>query len=286
VTVLKVVLILAIVGAAALLGGGAPENLASSVAHRGGVTGFFAALVAALWAYDGWNNLNMASGEVRNPERNIPRALILGVLAVFLIYLLANLAYFYVLPASEVARSERVASDVAFRFLGPAGRDAVACAAMISIFAALNGSILSGARVPYAMARDGLFFSALGRVHPEHRTPHFSIAALTVWAALLVLSGRYDQLFTYVIFASWILYGMTAATIFILRKKQPDLARPHRAIGYPLLPCLFVLAAALLVAMTLRESPRESLLGLGLIGAGLPFYAFWKKSKSFQRRGF
>ncbi len=286
VTAVKIVLILAIVGSAAVLGGGRAENLASSVQHQGGLSGFFAALVAALWAYDGWNNLNMASGEVHAPHRNIPRALILGVLTVLSLYLATNLAYFYVLPAAQVASSDRVASDVARQFLGPAGGDAVAFAAMISIFAALNGSILSGARVPYAMARDGYFFSAMGRVHATYHTPHYSIAALCGWAAILVLSGRYEQLFTYVIFASWILYGMTAVTVFILRRKRPDLERPHRAVGYPLVPAVFVVMASALVGMTLWDSPRESLMGLALILLGLPFYRYWKKTRSFQSDDF
>jgi APA family basic amino acid/polyamine antiporter len=283
VTALKIGLILAIVGAAALIGGGSAANLATTARHTGGISAFFVALVAALWAYDGWNNLNMASGEVENPGKNIPRALIFGVLTVMSIYLATNVAYFYVLPAQAVADSNRVASDVAKAFLGPAGGDAVALAAMISIFAALNGSILSGARVPYAMARDGYFFAALGSVHPQHRSPHVSILALSVWAALLVLSGSYEQLFTYVIFSSWILYGMAAATVFVLRRKRPDLPRPHRAIGYPVVPVFFVAGATFLVVMTLKDSPRESLMGLGLIALGIPFYAIWRKSLPFQR---
>ena len=281
VTILKIVLILAIVTLAALLGGGAAENWSSETAHTGGVSGFFAALVAALWAYDGWNNVTMASGEVRDPHRNIPRALIGGVLTVMTIYLAVNVAYFYVLDADAIAASERVASDAARQFLGAHGADAVALAAMISIFAALNGSILSGARVPYAMARDGYFLSPLAAVHPQYRTPHVSIAALTLWSALLVLSGRYEQLFTYVIFASWILYGLSAASVFVLRRKQPDLARPYRALGYPFIPAAFVIVAAALVGMTLIDSPRESLLGLSLILLGAPFYLWRKRRNSF-----
>jgi APA family basic amino acid/polyamine antiporter len=286
VTALKIGLILAIVGAAATLGGGQTANLASTAQHKGGISGFFVALVAALWAYDGWNNLNMASGEVENPGKNIPRALIFGVITVMSIYLVTNVAYFYVLPAQAVADSNRVASDVAKAFLGDAGGGAVSLAAMISIFAALNGSILSGARVPYAMARDGYFFAALGKVHPHYRSPHVSILALSGWAALLVLSGSYEQLFTYVIFSSWILYGMAAATVFVLRRKRPDLPRPHRAIGYPVVPLFFVAGAALLVGMTLKDSPRESLMGLGLIALGIPFYWLWRKSLAFQRNRF
>ncbi|HWR54404.1 MAG TPA: amino acid permease, partial [Bryobacteraceae bacterium] len=249
----------------------------SSIPVAGGAAGFFAALVGALWAYDGWNNVSMVSSEIRRPQRSLPLALIAGTAAVIVIYLLANLAYFLVLPASEVAGSSRVAATMMRRIAGEGGAAAVSIAAMVSIFAALNGSILSGARVPYAMARDGLFFSSIAKVHPVYATPGASILALSAWAAVLVLSGRYSELYTYVIFASWILYGMTAASVLVLRRKRPDLARPYRTAGYPVVPVLFVLGAAAVILFTLRQSPRESLLGLGIIILGFPFYFHWKR---------
>lgn len=239
--------------------------------------GFFAALVAALWAYDGWNNVAMVASEVRDPQRNLPRALIWGTAAVIGIYLLANAAYFKVLSVTEVAATPRVAGEMMGRIFGNAGAGAVSVAAMISIFAALNGSILSGSRVPYAAARDGLFFRGLATVHPRYATPSVSILALSGWSALLVLSGRYEQLFTYVIFASWILYGMTTAAVIVLRRKQPDMPRPYRTVGYPWVPATFVLVALALVLSTLRDSPRESLMGIALIILGLPFYLYWRK---------
>jgi len=276
VTVLKIALILGIVLLAAVLGGGNSGNLQSSVVvYTGGVTGFFAALVAALWAYDGWNNLTMVSSEVREPQKNIPRSLIYGVMCVMAIYAVTNVAYFYCLSASEVAVSDRVASEAARRFLGASGGDAVAIAAMISIFAALNGAILTGARVPYAMARDGFFFTAVARVHPAYRTPHVAILALSLWGAMLVLTGSFEQLFTYVIFASYLLYALTAASVFVLRRKRPDLKRPYRTLGYPWVPALFVVLSSALVLMTLFTSPRESIRGLGLIALGVPFY-LWR----------
>lgn len=195
------------------------------------------------------------------------------------IYLLANFAYFRVLPADSVAANDRVAGEMMRHILGPQGAAAVSIAAMISIFAALNGSILSGSRVPFAMARDGLFFKAVGFVHPQHRTPSVSILALSAWAALLVLSGRYDQLYTYVIFASVILYGMATASVIVLRFKRPDLPRPYRTLGYPIVPAIFVLAIFCLVVSTLLKSPRESLMGLVLISLGLPFYVYWRRSE-------
>src|SRR5262249_15885975 len=153
----------------------------------------------------------------------------------------------------------------------------------ISIFAALNGSILSGARVPYAAARDGYFFRPMARVSAQYHTPGVSILSLSAWAAVLVLSGTYDQLFTYVIFASWLLYGMTTAAVLVLRRKRSDLIRPYRTFGYPVVPVLFVAIALCLVISTLFDSPRESFLGLGLIFAGLPFYFHWRKQRTALR---
>jgi len=277
VTVVKVLLLAAIVVIGLGTAHGTSANYHTSTPAPGGIAGFFAALVAALWAYDGWNNVAMVASEVRKPQRNLPLALILGSLAVLAIYLLTNLAYFRVLPADSVAGTDRVAGEMMRRILGPGGAAAVSVAAMISIFAALNGSILSGSRVPFAMARDGLFFRRVGFVHPQHRTPSVSILALSAWAALLVLSGRYDQLYTYVIFASVILYGMATASVIVLRFKRPDLPRPYRTLGYPIIPAIFVIAISCLVVSTLLKSPRESLMGLVLISVGLPFYFYWKR---------
>src|SRR5438552_5449629 len=245
----------------------------------GGVAAFFAALVAALWAYDGWNNVSMVASEIKDPQRNLPKALIGGTVAVMAIYLLANAAYFYVLPSPEIAASDLVAADMMRKIFGQTGANLVSIAAMISIFAALNGSILTGSRVPYAMAVDGLFFKSVAKVHPRFRTPGISILALSAWSAILVLSGRYDQLFTYVIFASWILYGMTTAAVLVLRRKRPEMPRPYRTFGYPVIPIVFVMSALCLVISTLFNSPRESLLGLGLVLIGLPFYYYWAKRR-------
>jgi APA family basic amino acid/polyamine antiporter len=288
VTFLKVALIAAIVVAGLALGKAhAPET--ASVAPLT-FSGFIAALVAALWAYDGWNNVSMVSSEIKDPQKNLPRALIGGTLCVIAIYMLANAAYFHVMTPSEVAGrlvdgrwiggSTRVAAEMMRKIFQAPGAAAVSIAAMISIFAALNGSILSGARVPYAAARDGYFFHAVGRVHPRHHTPGVSIIVLNLWACLLVLSGKYDDLFNLVIFASWILYGMTAAAVLVLRKKRPLLARPYRTLGYPVIPLLFLIGAGVLLFSTAIERPRESLMGLGLMALGLPFYYYWKKQRA------
>jgi basic amino acid/polyamine antiporter, APA family len=275
VTIIKVALFCAIVLMGLTLGKAHESAPASPLPLT--TAGFFAALVAALWAYDGWNNVSMVASEVRNPQRNLPLALIGGTLAVMLIYLFANWAYFHVLTPQQVEANPRVAAEMMRRVVGDWGANGVSVAAMISIFAALNGSILTGSRVPYAAARDGLFFRAVGWVHPQFRTPGISILALAVWASVLVvLSGGYKELFTYVIFASWILYGMATAAVIVLRKKRPDLPRPYRTLGYPFVPLLFVLVAALLVISTLADSPAESLKGLFLVLAGIPFYYYWR----------
>jgi basic amino acid/polyamine antiporter, APA family len=278
VTILKVSLILGVVVIGMTASVGSVANYSSSIPAPGGWAGFFAALVAALWAYDGWNNVSMIASEVRNPQRNLPLSLIWGVLAVIAIYLLTNLAYFYVLPAADVAQSNRVAADMMRRILGSGGAAAVSVAAMISIFAALNGSILSGSRVPYALARDGLFFRSCAYVEPTYRTPSKSILLLTVWSSVLVITGRYEELYTLVIFPSWILYAMATASVIVLRKTRPDLTRPYKTIGYPVVPVLFVLVAIALILSTLVKSPRESILGLGIIAAGLPFYWRWRRN--------
>jgi len=281
VTGLKLLLIAGIIAAGLFSGYAHAANLsATTVAVPGGIAGFFAALVAALWAYDGWNNAGMLGSEVENPQRNLPLALVAGTGAMIIIYLLANLAYFAVLGGPGVGSSQRVAADMLRRVAGDWGGAAVSAAAMISIFAAINGSILSGSRVPYAMARDGYFFSAIARVHPQYRTPSASIVLLGIWSSVLLLSGRYRELYTLVIFPSWILYGMTAASVIVLRKRRPDLPRPYRVWGYPWVPVLFVLVALALLFSTFRTSPRESGIGLGLIVLGLPFYFHWRKQKS------
>jgi APA family basic amino acid/polyamine antiporter len=278
VTALKVILIGGVIAVGLLSRQAHILNLSTSTTPiPGGPAGFFVALVAALWAYDGWNNAGMLGSEVENPQRTFPVALIAGVTAIIGVYLLTNLAYFSVLNAGEVASSDRVAADMMRRIAGPHGAGAVSVAAMISIFAALNGSILSGSRVPYAMARDGYFFRHIGKVHPIFRTPSASILLLGVWSSLFVLSGHYSDLYNAVIFPSWILYGMTAAAVIVLRRKRPDLIRPYRTWGYPWVPLAFVGVTLLLLYQTLISSPRASGIGLVVIALGVPFFFYWTR---------
>lgn len=280
VTVIKVACIAGIILVGLTATAGDFSNFGKAIPSEAGFAGFFAALVAALWAYDGWNNVTMVASEIKNPQKNLPLALTFGTLAVVLVYLGANLAYFYVLSPQEVAGSDRVAAVMMRRVLGDWGAGAVSVAAMISIFAAINGSILSGSRVPFAMARDGLFFKSIATVHPEYFTPANSIIALTAWSALLVLSGSYEDLFNYVIFGSWILYALATASVIVLRRKRPEMARPYRTLGYPIVPIIFVMVAGALLISTLLDNPVRSISGLGLIFAGLPFYLYWKKQKN------
>lgn len=280
VTGVKVALIGAIIAVGLFSGKGDFSHLSQHIPSAGGVAGIVAAMVSALWAYDGWNNVSMVSSEIKEPGRNLPRALILGTLAVIVIYLLINLAYFYVLTPAEVAGSQRLAANMMAHLYGKTAAAAVSVAVLISIFAALNGSILSGSRVPYAMARDGLFFKSAAVVHPKFLTPGNSVVMLCLWSSVVVLSGWFDDLYNFVIFGSWILYLMTALSVFVLRRKMPDLVRPYRTLGYPIVPVLFVAVAAFLLVNTLQNRPRESVMGLVLMALGVPFYYYWKHKRS------
>ena len=278
VTAVKMLLIAGVIVVGMFSGRGEFSHFRLHIASVGGMAGFFAAMVSALWAYDGWNNVSMASSEIRDPQRNLPRSLILGTSAVIATYLLVNLAYFYVLSPADVGASHRVAADMMSHLYGNTAAGAVTVAVSISIFAALNGSILAGARVQYAMARDGLFFPAAAAVHPKFKTPANSMILLCLWSCIVVLSGWYDDLYNFVIFGSWILYLLTAISVFVLRKKRPDLPRPYHVLGYPLVPVLFIGVAALLLVSTLQTRPRESLMGIGLMALGVPFYFYWRNA--------
>jgi len=286
-TLMKVLGIAAIVLGVFLLSGTASWThlKTNSVSAQGtGISSFGAAMLAALWAYDGWNTMPMIGGEVSNPQRNIPRALIGGMLAVMAIYCLANLAYFYALPFDEVATANStahrdalpVATKAAQTFLGGLGGRLISIAFILSALGALNGLILSSARVPFAMARDGLFFSRCSAVNARSHVPAWSIIIQAVWSSVLAISGSYDQLTDCVIFASWIFYGMTTSAVFVLRRKMPDASRPYKTFGYPVVPMVFVFVALWLIVNTLQARPVESTTGLILIGLGLPVFIYYR----------
>jgi len=279
-TLLKVAIILAIVFVGFTYTAGSWSHFAGSYAEaKGGIAGFMAALVAALWAYDGWNDLNMVSEEIREPERNIPIALIVGVAAVGALYMLVNAAVQYVLPANAIAASARVASDAIGLVVGAAGAAIVSAAMALSMLVTLNGTTMSGARVPFALARDRYFFSALAEVHPRYHTPSVAIIVQAVLAIILLLfGGNFRQFFSLAIFAEWLFYMIAASTVFVFRRRDPQARRPYRVWGYPVVPTLFVLASALLLYYTFTDNLRNSALGGLVILAGVPvFYAFARR---------
>ena len=282
-TVLKVAIILGIVvvcfsGAGNAAGRGWSNFATTFAGAKGGVAGFMAALVAALWAYDGWNDLNMVAGEVKQPERNIPIALIAGVATVGLLYVLVNAGVQYVLPASAIAASPRPASDAVALVMGHMGASIVSAGMAISMLVTLNGTIMSGARVPFAVARDGYFFSALADVHPRFHTPSVAIVLQAVLSiALLLLGGNFRQLFSLAIFAEWLFYMIAGSTVFVFRWRDPRAARPYRVFGYPFVPALFIAVAAVLLCYTFRGDWPNSLYGLLVILAGVPVFAWFRR---------
>jgi APA family basic amino acid/polyamine antiporter len=269
------------IGAFALLGftigRGAP---AVSAEAPGAVTlaGFGVALVAALWAYDGWMQLTFSAGEIRDPARNVPRALGLCTLIVTAAYMLVNTAYLRALPIAQMQGVTRIAETAATALFGPIGATLIAAAVALSTFGSTHGSILAGARVYYAMAKDQLFFSSAAAVHRRFHTPHVSLWWQGAWSALLALSGTFDQLFTFTMFAAILMYAASTAAVFRLRRRRPELPRPYRTWGYPWMPLAYLAALLLLAGNTLSERPLESLAGLGLLALGVPIYFYWTRS--------
>ena len=257
---------------------GTCEGVASSA--RGGIAGFGAAMLGALWAYDGWNNVAPLAGEIRDPQRNLPRAFIGGTLLVAAIYLFVNAAYYYTLTPLEIASipaSSSVATEVLKRFLGPAAVSLTAIAMMISSFGSLHASVLSNSRIPFAMAREGLFFRALAKLSPRSNVPVRALIAQGAWASVLALSGTYDTLTDSVMFASWLFYGLSAGSLFVFRRTLPEAPRAYRATGYPVIPLAFLLVTTALLINTFVATPRQALLGVAMLLAGLPFYAYWSR---------
>ncbi len=221
----------------------------------------------------------MVAGEIKRPERNLPLALSLGVGGIIVIYLSANLAYLHVLTVPEIAGAERVAAMMANRTMGEAGASVVSLVILVSIFGALNGGILAGPRVYFAMARDGLFFRKIAEVHPKYETPALAILVQGGWASVLAISGSYEKLFSYVIFSSWIFYGLAVGGVIVLRRRHPDFPRPYKMWGYPVTPALFVVTSMLFVANTLVTKPVPSLMGLLCVASGIPAYLLFRRSR-------
>ena len=279
-TVIKIGTLLALVVGGFALGNVADIDLSINPtgASAGALlTGFGLALVAVFWAFDGWNNVTYVAGEIRQPGRNIPRTLILGAVCVSGLYILVNLAYFSALGLEEMAGVVTVAEKATSALLGDSAGALVAAAVVVSIFGAINGSIIVGPRVYFAMARDGLFFKRVAEVSQKNGTPGFAILAQAIWTSVIVMSGTFDQILTFTMFVAIAFWILAAGAVFVLRKKRPDLPRPYRTWGYPVVPAVFILASAGVMLSILIERPVESFAGIALTALGLPAYFFWKR---------
>ncbi len=249
-----------------------PEQLSPSL-----LSGVGLAMIGVLWAYEGWQYVTFSAGEALDPQRTFPRGIVLGTLFLIAIYLLANLAYLAALGPGGAAASDAVAAEAVRTLAGPGAGKLIAAAIIVSMFGAANGLTLTAPRVYFAMARDRLFFSQLAAVHRSYRTPAFAILASGVWASVLALSGTFEELLTYVVFAGWIFYALGGLSLFVYRRRFPNWPRPFKTPGYPLTPLLFVASAAAIVLNTLFARPVQGLVGLAIVLLGAPAYYFWRR---------
>jgi len=263
------------------MGGGNAGNLKpifSDLSYTSLVGPLGLAMVAVLWTFDGWIFVTYVAGEIKNPGRNIPLSLILCMIIVVSVYLALNFVLVYILGFNGMINSNLVMSDAASVFLGKSGAIVVTVIILISLLGANNGFVLTSARINYAMARDNRFFKQAAFIHPKFQSPANALIIQCVWACVLTFTGTFNQLITYIIFASWIFYGMSAGAVIILRGKKPDMERPYRTPFYPWIPIIFILFAIFLTVNTILEAPRDAAIGTGLILAGLPLYYYWKKN--------
>jgi amino acid transporter len=235
-------------------------------------------MIAVMWTYEGWYYVAFAGGEIKDAARNVPRALIYGTLALTTIYVVVNVAYFYALPIGEMSGVVRIAEKAMTALIGPIGAAFIAGTVVISTFGCNVAGVIASSRTCFAMAADGRLFPPAARVHPVYRTPHIALLITSMWSAFLTLTGSYETLFTYVTFASVLFGTLGGAAIFVLRARRPEIPRPYRALGYPVIPALYVLGSFALVWNTLMERPVASIAGLGLVALGVPFYVYWSRS--------
>jgi APA family basic amino acid/polyamine antiporter len=280
-TSLKVLMIVAIMAIGFSAATGTWSNFGTTfLGAKGGMAGFMAALVSALWAYDGWNDLNMVSGEIRDPGRSIPIALIGGVAIVAVLYMGINAAVQYVMPASAIAGSKVPASLATQIAVGSWGAALVSIGMALSMLVTLNGTIMSGGRVPFAVARDGYFFKALAEVHPRFHTPSLAIVVQAAMAiVLLLIGGAFKNLLFLAIFAEWLFYMVATSTIFVFRRREPNTPRPYRTWGYPVVPAVFIVAATVLLYFTFADEPKNSTIGTLVILAGVPVYMYFASKR-------
>jgi basic amino acid/polyamine antiporter, APA family len=274
-TTLKLLGLLVLIGSA-FLGSGPVLSQQLVQAQDLSASQFGSAMIACIFSYNGWLAIGMVGGEIKDPQRNLPRAIILGVAVVTMVYILTNIAYFRTLTVSEIAGTERVAEAAATRTMGTTGSTLVALTILVSTFGATNSTIMSGSRIYFAQARDGLFFKPFGNIHPAFETPHISLLGSGIWSAILALTGSYSQLVSYATCTFWILYGVTVAGVMALRRRQPDAVRPYRMFGYPVTPVLFIVVAGGVVIFSFLSAPLASTIGLSILIAGVPAYYAWR----------
>ncbi len=277
-TAAKIATLLALIAAAFVSGKGSGSHFLPwwpSAWTKELLSSFGLSMIAVLWAYDGWISVTLTAGEIKKPERNVPLSLILGTLTVIALYIGANLAYDYVIPLESMAGSPRIAADVARVVLGPFGASLVILGILCSTFGTVNGSLMSNPRAIYAAGADGTFARSFGRVHPRYRTPAVAILTMGVWGSVLTLSGKYEQIISYVVFGSWAFYALTALSVVVLRRKMPDAPRPYKAWGYPYATLLLVAVTGWFLYNTVVHDTRNAIIGIVLLLASLPFYAYW-----------
>jgi APA family basic amino acid/polyamine antiporter len=280
----KVIALLGLIAAVVFSGKGSTANFLPWWPEHWGSemnAAFGLAMISALWAYDGWIDVTLTAGEFKNPERNVPYSLLFGTVAVICLYLMANLAYAYVIPLDAMASSTRIAGDVAQTVLGPVGAALIIVGIMCSAFGTTNGMLLGGPRSLYAAAINGTMAKSLGKVHPRFHSPYIAILTMGVWGSLLTFSGTYDQITSYVVFGSWGFYALTALSVIVLRKKMPNAPRPYKAWGYPYATLVFVAIAGWFIYNTLIEDTRNALIGIVLLLVSLPLFFYWtRKTKT------
>jgi basic amino acid/polyamine antiporter, APA family len=282
-TVLKLAGIAILVGAGFFWGSSATTNFLTPISKSGGdlSSALTIAFVSILWSYGGWQHATFTSAEAKNPQRTVPRALILGASVVALVYVAANVAYMFLLSPLQIGNSPRVAADALSAVMGPIGGTIISLTIFVSTFGTTGIYTLTAPRIYYAMANDGVFFKKVAEVHPRFQTPMFAILSQSVWAIVLLLFwGTYEKLISYVVFTDWIFFALAAYSVFVLRRKQPLASRPYRTLGYPITPIIFITIAVWFVVTTLVERPAESWAGLAFLALGIPVYYYWKRKNS------
>jgi len=277
---LKIAGLILLIGGAIFTSPAAAASAGSALPRELNYHGIGIAVSACLMAYNGWSFVSFVAGEVKQPERNIPRSLVVGMLIVMFLYLGANLAYMHVLTVPEIAASDRVGATVMEKIAGQAGARLLSLLVLCSIMGAINGNIMTGARIPFAQARDGLFFARFGRVHPRFLTPSFAIAVQCCWSLIVLLSGSFEALSSYTILSAWLFYVLTVAGVAVLRRSRPGAPRPYRMWGYPATLWIFLAASAWFIADSVVGQPGPSLAALVITGAGVPFYLIWARRAS------